>query len=38
MVACEQDLAQKGQNLFYRITAKEIQCGIINLEKLTLQK
>jgi hypothetical protein len=31
-------LVLKGQNLFYRINDKEILCGMINLEKLTLQK
>ena len=31
-------LSLKGQNLFYRMNDKEIYCGMINLENLTLQK
>lgn len=31
-------LSLKGQNLFYKIRDKEIQCGSINLKNLTLQK
>jgi hypothetical protein len=32
------ELNLKGQNLFYKIRDKEIQCGSINLKNLTLQK
>lgn len=31
-------LSLKGQNLYYKINNKEIQCGSINLKNLTLQK
>lgn len=31
-------LSLKGQNLYYKIKDKEIQCGNINLKNLTLQK
>ena len=32
------ELSLKGQNLYYKINDKEIQCGIINLKNLKLEK
>ncbi|WP_337965725.1 hypothetical protein [uncultured Flavobacterium sp.] len=32
------ELSLKGQNLYYKINDKEIQCGIINLKNLILEK